>query len=135
MHETRKSLGWRIFSVIMLILVVPFETLDLFRSSSTYDMVRHTIDSVAVVGVFGYAFNIRLGPKYIWRIFAAIFAAFCFWLLLQTFSRFWALDLPSPGEWVVVSVLALGPIAIIVFMMLALFRYGRSSISDRLVFA
>ncbi len=135
MYDTRPSLGWRVFSVATLVLTVPFETVQLFSFGSAYDTIRHLIHTIAAVGIFGYAFDIHLGAKPFWRIFAAVFTLFEAYLIAVVFSRLPALSLPSMGVWALASSAALFALATVVFMTLALFRYGKSPMPESVVFA
>jgi hypothetical protein len=124
MHMTKPVLRWRAFSIMVILLVVPFETVGLFGNPSLYDGARYLVDTLAVVGVAGYGFNRSFGPRMVWRIFAPFFVFFSAVVALSGLPRLTGLQAAPFGVWVVVAVLLSMFIALTWFIALALLRQG-----------
>jgi hypothetical protein len=124
MDQTKLSRRWCLFAIVMLALVLPFETRKLFGELTLYDAARYVIDTVAVIGVSGYAFSIRIGPQVMWRVFAPIFIIFSVIIAASGLPRLYATQLPSTGVWIALSLILCMGLAMIGFTALALLRYG-----------
>jgi hypothetical protein len=124
MNLPRLSKRWCLFATVMLALVLPFETRKLFGELALYDAARYVVDTVAVVGVAGYAFSVPAGPKLMWRVFAPIFILFSVLIAASGSPRLLAVQLPSMGSWMATSATLCIGAAIIGFMSLALLRHG-----------
>lgn len=121
---TKPGLRWRAFSIMAMLLVVPSETVGLFGNPSLYDGARYLVDTLAVVGVAGYAFNRSFGPRIVWRIFAPFFVLFSAFVVLSGLPRLTALQAAPFGVWVVAAVLLSMFTALTWFVALALLRQG-----------
>lgn len=124
MDRTRLSKRWCLFAIVMLALVLPFETRKLFGEITLYDAARYAVDTVAVIGLSGYAFGIQIGPKVMWRVFAPFFIVFSVAIAASGLPRLYAAQLPSTGVWIATALMLCVGAAIIGFMALALLRYG-----------
>ena len=72
-HREVQSLPWRLLAVLMLILAT-VRTVFEFHSAPTGASYRQiTAYALMVVGIWGYAFGWRIGPRLFWRIFAVLF--------------------------------------------------------------
>lgn len=124
MNRAKLSKRWCIFAAVMLALVLPFETGKLFGELVLYDAARYVVDTIAVVGVAGYAFNIPTAPKVMWRVFAPIFILFSVIIAASGLPRLFAAQVPSiAGLIAIFSGLCIGA-AITWGMSLALLRHG-----------
>lgn len=131
MNRTQISKRWCAFAIVMLALVLPFETKELFGKLSLYDATRYAVDTVAVIGVAGYAFNVRTGPEVMWRIFAPIFILFSVTIATSGLPRLLVAPVRSTMSLLAISsALSIGA-AIIGFMSLALLRHGGWLDTDR----
>ncbi|WP_159982587.1 MULTISPECIES: hypothetical protein [unclassified Novosphingobium] len=72
----KRSRGWRAFAVLVLILVLPSEFGGLFKHPKAFDALRYGVDTLAAVGLTGYAFARPMGPQAFWRFFAPVFILF-----------------------------------------------------------
>lgn len=124
MNRPRLSKRWCLFATVMLALVLPFETRKLLGELPLYDAARYVVDTVAVVGVAGYAFCVPTGPKLMWRVFAPIFILFSVIIAASGLPRLLAVQSPSMGSWMTTSAILCIGAAIIGFMSLALLRHG-----------
>lgn len=75
------SLRWRIFAVFMVVSILPYETASLLGALSAYDAARYVVDSIAMVGLVGYAFNRQIGARPFWRMFTPVFIIFSMTIL------------------------------------------------------
>lgn len=108
----------------MLALVLPFETGKLFGEVLFYDAARYLVDTIAVVGVAGYAFNIPTGPKVMWRVFAPIFILFSLIIAASGLPRLFEAQVPSTAGLIVIFLGLCVGAAITGSMSLALLRHG-----------
>lgn len=124
MTGSRPPLRWRIFAVFMLIGILPYDTVQLLGTISAYDATCSVIDTIGVIGLTGYAFDRRIGPRSFWRRFAPVFIVFnvvVFLIGLIPLTRVAAFPSFMLVSLAVFMVLA---IAVVWAMSLALLRYG-----------
>ena len=124
MLDKPQSRGWRVFSVAALMLVLPYETPKLLDQLSLYDTLRYAFDTMAVIGLAGYAFGYAIGPRAAWRIFAPAFAVFIIVILLSGLPRLALFPSLSTGAMVTVGIFLPLSFAWSWFMTIGLLRYG-----------
>lgn len=119
--DSRKSLGWRVYAVVNLLLFVANVLQTLARSNPKAAIVMG-VGLVAAVGIAGFAWNRRLLAREIWKFWWWLYPA------LQLFHI--APALPDAGETGSDNVLlvVLVSIAWMAPGCLALFRYQRSDV-------
>lgn len=108
----------------MLIAVLPYEFGGLFRHPKAYDATRYTIDTIAVIGLTGYAFGRPMGPFAAWRFFGPAFVLFEVWLISVKLPGMLHLVTQSLSAAVIITVLTLMFASIPWFTALALLRHG-----------
>lgn len=124
MERGRLSKRWCVFAMVMLALVLPYETTRLFGHLSLYEAARCTVHIVAVLGILGYAFRVRVGPEKMWRVFAPFFILFSVIGIARGLPKLLAIPVSSTASLIGIAVLLCIVSAIPCFMSLALLRQG-----------
>ena len=116
-----KSAAWRIFAVFIFTIAfrVVFEGL---RFDHGWPLAKSVIGLIALVGLFGYAYGIRIGPRLFWAGFAIFFSIGLMYKVGQQIAAalYWPPGMPVPGRHSP-TILGLG-VAISLLVCLALFR-------------
>jgi hypothetical protein len=116
-----KSAGWRIFAVLTFTFAFPILAEGL-RFDVGWPMFKSVVGLIGLIGLFTYAYGVRIGPRLFWAGFAVFFSAGLMVKLGQQIGAAWSLPpgVPVPGSHSP-AVMGLG-LAISLLVCLALFR-------------
>ena len=64
-----QSRWWRLFAIAAVLFATPI----LLRAGSTTELLRSAAGALALIGITGYAFGFRVGPRLFWRVFSVLF--------------------------------------------------------------
>ncbi|AXB75835.1 hypothetical protein [Novosphingobium sp. P6W] len=108
-------------------MVLPYEFGGLFKHPTSFDALRYGIDTLAAVGLTGYAFARPMGPHGFWRFFAPVFILFSAAVFVRGLPRFLVPFQAGSYPPMVLAVLGLMlamMISLIWFMSVGLMRHG-----------